>query len=576
MSLAEYEAFVFGAGHLDDARPGRALARPVRAAGAVIDRLAPVSRAADRGGGHRSGGRRRRPHVDQRRRPRELPRRRGLHQPGTRLATRATSASASTPPTTAASSAASGCGSRTAASSARGQRAAREFLQGCWTWTTARATWARSRSALNDEIHGFTRNVVFDEKIGGTCTSRWARLPREPAAPTGPALHWDMVCDLRSGRRGLRRRRADRARRAVPVSDRRVESLARCVVELLAAVEPGQLMLIEAPALAEPLVLEMVKRRWRRARCRGCGWRRRARAGIPVGGQRGAAATLLPRALPEMEPRSTRGSRSTPPGTPASCPVSTRPGGRPSGCRGRRPWRRYMQPPARRRAALVRHRLPLPGVRPGRRHVPGRVRGLRLPRRLADLPDPVAAWRTFAEQLAAAGRPAVRRATTTAWWPPTTPTSASASPAGGGSTATATKTSPTARSSPARSRRGQRRRQLLASPPSTAAARSTDVRLTFKDGKVVEPRGDARARTSCSQMLDMDAGARFLGEFAIGTNYDITRFTQKHPVRREDRRHRPLRARRRLPRDRQHQPSACTGTWSATCAAAARSTPTAS
>ena len=44
------------------------------------------------------------------------------------------------------------------------------------------------------------------------------------------------------------------------MSDRRVESLARVICEYSLQVEPGQLMLIEAPALAEPLVLEIVTR----------------------------------------------------------------------------------------------------------------------------------------------------------------------------------------------------------------------------------------------------------------------------------------------------------------------------
>jgi len=39
-----------------------------------------------------------------------------------------------------------------------------------------------------------------------------------------------------------------------------VESLARVICEYSLRVEPGQLMLIEAPALAEPLVLEIVTR----------------------------------------------------------------------------------------------------------------------------------------------------------------------------------------------------------------------------------------------------------------------------------------------------------------------------
>jgi aminopeptidase len=51
------------------------------------------------------------------------------------------------------------------------------------------------------------------------------------------------------------------------------------------------------------------------------------------------------------------------------------------------------------------------------------------------------------------------------------------------------------------------------------------VRLVFKDGKVV----DASAKKGedfLISMLDMDPGARFLGECAIGTNYSITRYTK--------------------------------------------------
>jgi aminopeptidase len=51
----------------------------------------------------------------------------------------------------------------------------------------------------NYAIPGFTKNILFDEKIGGTChLALGASIP-----PTGgqvhSALHWDMVCDLRNG-----------------------------------------------------------------------------------------------------------------------------------------------------------------------------------------------------------------------------------------------------------------------------------------------------------------------------------------------------------------------------------------
>jgi aminopeptidase len=51
----------------------------------------------------------------------------------------------------------------------------------------------------NYAVPTFTKNILFDEKIGGTChLALGASIP-----PTGgkveSALHWDMVCDLRRG-----------------------------------------------------------------------------------------------------------------------------------------------------------------------------------------------------------------------------------------------------------------------------------------------------------------------------------------------------------------------------------------
>ena len=52
-----------------------------------------------------------------------------------------------------------------------------------------------------------------------------------------------------------------------------------------------------------------------------------------------------------------------------------------------------------------------------------------------------------------------------------------------------------------------------------------DISLTFKAGKVI----DAHAKKGeefLLKMLDQDAGSRTLGEFAIGTNFGITRYTK--------------------------------------------------
>jgi len=51
------------------------------------------------------------------------------------------------------------------------------------------------------------------------------------------------------------------------------------------------------------------------------------------------------------------------------------------------------------------------------------------------------------------------------------------------------------------------------------------IELTFDEGRVVKATA-TRNQDFLLQMLDTDAGARYLGEFAIGTNFEINRFTR--------------------------------------------------
>ena len=51
------------------------------------------------------------------------------------------------------------------------------------------------------------------------------------------------------------------------------------------------------------------------------------------------------------------------------------------------------------------------------------------------------------------------------------------------------------------------------------------VEFEFVDGKVVRASADKNEEYLISQ-LDSDEGARYLGEFAVGTNYQIQRFTK--------------------------------------------------
>ena len=52
-----------------------------------------------------------------------------------------------------------------------------------------------------------------------------------------------------------------------------------------------------------------------------------------------------------------------------------------------------------------------------------------------------------------------------------------------------------------------------------------DVKLKFRDGKVVDATA-SKGQDFLYAMLDMDGGSRFLGECAIGTNYNVRQFTR--------------------------------------------------
>jgi aminopeptidase len=62
-------------------------------------------------------------------------------------------------------------------------------------------------------------------------------------------------------------------------------------------------------------------------------------------------------------------------------------------------------------------------------------------------------------------------------------------------------------------------------PMVTAGREIVDIRLRFDEGKVVDASA-AKNEEYLISTLDTDAGARYLGEFAFGTNFGITRFTK--------------------------------------------------
>ena len=52
---------------------------------------------------------------------------------------------------------------------------------------------------MNEEIQAGTRDTLFDEKIGGTCHVALGMAFPECGGSNTSGLHWDLVCDLRSG-----------------------------------------------------------------------------------------------------------------------------------------------------------------------------------------------------------------------------------------------------------------------------------------------------------------------------------------------------------------------------------------
>jgi aminopeptidase len=52
---------------------------------------------------------------------------------------------------------------------------------------------------LNDAVPLFTKNILFDEKIGGTVHLALGTAYPESGGVNRSALHWDMICDLRTG-----------------------------------------------------------------------------------------------------------------------------------------------------------------------------------------------------------------------------------------------------------------------------------------------------------------------------------------------------------------------------------------
>ncbi len=89
-------------------------------------------------------------------------------------------------------------------------------------------------------------------------------------------------------------------------------------------------------------------------------------------------------------------------------------------------------------------------------------------------------------------------------------------------------------------------------PAAIGGREVSGARLRFEDGKVVEASAE-KGEEYLMSLLDTDAGARYLGELGIGTNYGIQQGERQRALRREARRHRAPRDRPLLHGDRRQE-----------------------
>jgi aminopeptidase len=81
------------------------------------------------------------------------------------------------------------------AEAAKGQ----EFLQEMLEVDEGARVLGEFAFGLNESIQRFTRNILFDEKIGGTIHMALGSSYPETGGRNQSGLHWDMICDLRQG-----------------------------------------------------------------------------------------------------------------------------------------------------------------------------------------------------------------------------------------------------------------------------------------------------------------------------------------------------------------------------------------
>ena len=73
-----------------------------------------------------------------------------------------------------------------------------DYLQSLLDMDDGARVLGEAAFGLNYEIDRFTRNILFDEKIGGTMHLALGSAFSQAGGSNTSGLHWDMICDLRA------------------------------------------------------------------------------------------------------------------------------------------------------------------------------------------------------------------------------------------------------------------------------------------------------------------------------------------------------------------------------------------
>ena len=199
MSLAEFEDFVYGACLCDQPDPVAAWQEVARKQQILVDWLAGQAGGSPGRSRHRPDRRHRRAQLRQLLRRQEHARRRGLHRPGGDQGQRPRLLQLPRHLPGPRGAAASGCGSRMASWSKCSAAKNEEFLTQMLNTDEGARRLGEFAFGTNFGIQRFIKNILFDEKIGGTVHMALGGGYPETGSTNRSAIHWDMICDLRDG-----------------------------------------------------------------------------------------------------------------------------------------------------------------------------------------------------------------------------------------------------------------------------------------------------------------------------------------------------------------------------------------